>query len=191
MTTTSILAASLSAGNHEKLPPASLTRRWAAGRRILVSACLLGARVRFDGRAKPLCHAWLDCLRRQGRIILFCPEVAGGLPVPRPASEIQGGDGRDVWSGRARVVNRRGDLVSAQFRKGAGKALAVWHRSDACLAVLKDGSPSCGKTYIYDGSFTGQTIPGQGVSAALLSRCAVPIFSEKQLEEAASYLVHL
>ena len=86
--------------------------------RLLISACLLGEPVRYDGRAKPLHHPRLAALLESGRIVPFCPEVAGGLPVPRPAAEIVGGDGDAVIDGAARVETRDGAVPAARYRAG-------------------------------------------------------------------------
>ncbi|MDU9391148.1 DUF523 domain-containing protein [Pseudomonas sp. zfem002] len=151
---------------------------------VLVSACLLGQPVRYDGRASG--HP--DLLRRwqaQGRVVPLCPEVAGGLPTPRPPAEIPGGQGAAVLDGDAQVVTVRGEDVSAQFLAGARQALELVRRHGIRVAVLKSGSPSCGNRLVYDGTFTGSKITGEGVTSALLRREGVLVFSELELEEAA------
>lgn len=152
--------------------------------RLLISACLLGDPVRYDGRGKGLRHDGLDRLLEQGRVIGFCPEVAGGLPVPRPAAEIRAGDGDAVLAGTASVVTGEGDDVSEYFLAGARQALALCREQGIRIAVLTDRSPSCGSELIYDGSFSRRSIDGSGVTAALLRRQGIAVFSQHRLDEA-------
>jgi uncharacterized protein YbbK (DUF523 family) len=152
--------------------------------KILVSRCLLGHRVRYDGGASgpfdPFQH-WLD----EGRVVPLCPEVAGGLPTPRPAAEIPGGQGARVLDGDAAVITTEGEDVSAQFLSGAYQALALVREHGIRIAVLKANSPSCGNLLTYDGTFSGVKVSGEGVTAALLKRNGVRVFSELELAEAA------
>ncbi|MFB4281341.1 DUF523 domain-containing protein [Nonomuraea sp. MTCD27] len=157
--------------------------------KILVSACLMGRKVRYDGGAKTSSDAWLAGWREEGRLVPFCPEVEGGLPIPRPAAEIEGGaGGAAVLSGTARVLATDGSDVTAEFLAGARAALAVARSQGIRMAVLKEGSPSCGALSIYDGSFQGRRAPGQGVTTALLEQHGIRVFSEERLPEAAGYL---
>ncbi|MFI7696433.1 DUF523 domain-containing protein [Nonomuraea sp. NPDC049655] len=157
--------------------------------RILVSACLMGRRVRYDGGAKTSADALLARWRAEGRLVVFCPEVAGGLPVPRPAAEIEGGaGGAAVLSGEARVLASDGSDVTAEFVAGARAALEAARSAGVRLAVLKEGSPSCGALAIHDGTFGGRRVPGQGVTTALLEAHGVRVFTEDQLPEAADHL---
>ncbi len=150
-------------------------------RKILVSACLLGNPVRYDGNSKALNHPLLDQWVEQGRIVSFCPEVAGGLPVPRAAAEILDGDGNTVFDHDARVATRNGRDVTDYFVAGARRALALCQQHNISLAVLTESSPSCGSEQIYDGSFTHAPIPGVGVTTALLQRNGILVFSQHQL----------
>jgi uncharacterized protein YbbK (DUF523 family) len=192
--------------------------------RILVSACLLGVPVRYDGRAKTRDDEILDRWRSEGRLLSCCPEVSGGLPVPRPPAEVaasaaselsgtspapagpapdrtSGGagtagagsrkDGAAVLDGAARVLTANGVDVTDAFVRGAELALEVAQRNAVRMAVLKEGSPSCGSSRIYDGSFSGQTTAGSGVTTALLNRHGIRVFSEDQLTAAESYLAEL
>ncbi|HEF4758968.1 TPA: DUF523 domain-containing protein [Pseudomonas putida] len=152
--------------------------------KILVSRCLLGHRVRYDGGASgpfDQLQVWLD----EGRIVPLCPEVAGGLPTPRAAAEIPGGQGVDVLEGHASVMTSEGEDVSAQFLSGAHQALELVREHDIRIAVLKANSPSCGNLLTYDGTFSGVKVSGEGVTAALLKRHGVQVFSELELVEAA------
>ena len=157
--------------------------------RVLVSACLLGEKVRYNGADAASGSGILRDWVREDRVIPFCPEVAGGLGVPRPAAEIEGGGaGESVLDGTGSVRTQAGDVVTDAFLRGAERALQAALASGARLAVLKDGSPSCGSDFVHDGTFTGRRVPGAGVTAVLLRRSGIAVFSETRLEEAAEYL---
>ena len=127
----------------------------------------------------------------EGRVVALCPEVAGGLPTPRAAAEIPGGQGAQVLDGHARVITTEGEDVSAEFLSGAQQALALVQQHAIRIAVLKANSPSCGNLLTYDGTFSGVKVSGEGVTAALLTRHGVQVFSELQLAEAAAALASL
>lgn len=158
--------------------------------KLLVSRCLLGHRVRYDGGA----HGPFDLLQRwqdEGRVVPLCPEVAGGLPTPRPPAEIRGGQGAQVLDGARSVLTDEGTDVTAAFLAGAEAALRLARQHGLRLAVLKARSPSCGNTHNYDGSFSGTLVEGEGVTAALLRRAGIRVFNENQLVEAAAELARL
>ena len=160
-----------------------------AGGRILVSACLLGAPVRYDGRGKRLAAVLLDTWIAEGRVVPFCPEVAGGLPTPRPPAEIEtGGDGAAVIAGRAAVRDRNGRDVGAAFIAGADLALAQALASGCRFALLTDGSPSCGAGAIHDGTFSGRRVAGAGVTATRLAEAGIAVFTPDRIEELAARL---
>ncbi|MEV8322874.1 DUF523 domain-containing protein [Kitasatospora sp. NPDC056731] len=140
---------------------------------IVVSACLAGVPCRYDGRAKT--SPDVVGLVEAGRAVVVCPEGAGGLPTPRPPAEIVGGDGADVLDGRARVVDATGADCTAEFVAGARAALAAAEAAGARRAVLMARSPSCGCGRVYDGTFTGELRPGDGVTAALLRRAGIEV----------------
>ncbi len=148
--------------------------------KIIVSACLMGMNVRYDGTLVTI-HDLLREWDALNRIVAFCPEVAGGLTVPRVPAEILGGDGFSVIGGKATVVSRDGKDVTDNFLKGALKALETAENNDITIAILKDGSPSCGSTYVYDGSFTKTRVAGKGVTAALLEQNGIRIYTEQQM----------
>ena len=158
--------------------------------KILVSRCLLGHRVRYDGGASgpfDQLQQWLD----EGWVVPLCPEVAGGLPTPRAAAEIPGGQGSEVLEGRTSVITTEGEDVSAQFLSGAYQALELVQKHGIRIAVLKANSPSCGNLLTYDGTFSGVKVRGEGVTAALLKRHGVLVFSELELAQAAQALAAL
>jgi len=153
--------------------------------KILISACLLGEKVRFDGKTKKINAEILETWKAEKRLISCCPEVAGGLPVPRPAAEIQ----RDSMQSEA-VINILGEDVSEAFALGAKQALKLCQQHDIQLAILKEGSPSCGVTQINDGTFSHHKVAGQGMTTRLLQAHGIKVFSEQQLEEVQAYLGH-
>jgi uncharacterized protein YbbK (DUF523 family) len=159
--------------------------------KVLISACLLGENVRYHGGDARVDSDILERWRAEGRLVPTCPETAAGLPVPRPPAEIVGGDGREVLKGEAFVGDRTGRDVTEAFLRGAREALEAARAQGARLAVLKDGSPSCATSYVYDGTFRGQRSAGVGVTAAVLAEKGIRVFSERQIEEAAAYLATL
>ncbi|MDQ6953730.1 MAG: DUF523 domain-containing protein [Mariprofundaceae bacterium] len=143
-------------------------------RKILISACLLGDPVRYDGHSKPVHHPVLETWQQQGRLLACCPEMLGGLGVPRLPAEIQG-DG---------VVNIQGKDVTQAFKQGAGLVWALCQEYAISMAIFKEGSPSCGVTQVNDGTFQGRKIQGQGVTSQCLILHGIRVFHEHQWEEA-------
>ena len=165
-------------------------------KRILISACLLQREVmeealkqlpegelplslsgwpfRYDGKSKALTDERLMAWAKEGRLIPICPEVMGGLPVPREPSEICGG----------RVMSRAGTDVTAEYDRGAELALSLAEKYHAGTAILKQGSPSCGSREIHDGSFTGRKIPGQGIACRRLVEAGIAVLDERELDQA-------
>ncbi len=142
---------------------------------ILVSACLAGEPCRFDGTACP--NDEIVTLVKGGGAVAACPELLGGLSVPRPAAEIIGGDGLSVMRGQARVLTIDGDDVTPAYVAGAARfaALATTHKCEK--AVLKSKSPACGVGFIFDGSFSGKVQSGNGVAAAALAAEGIDVLS--------------
>ena len=139
--------------------------------RILISACLLGARCRYDGASKP--QPWIAALAERHTLVPVCPEQLGGLPTPRPPAERRGD----------RVVTREGGDVTVQYRRGAEEALALCRLLGCEAALLKERSPSCGRGEIYDGTFSGALAPGDGITAELLVARGVAVYGESRLRE--------
>lgn len=143
--------------------------------KVVISACLLGVRCRYDGG-----DSRNETAIKQGEkyaLIPVCPEESGGLPTPRPPAEIIGGDGGDVLDGRAKVMTADGTDVTEAYLKGAYHALGVAQSNKATHVVLKARSPSCGCGDIYDGTFSGTLTPGDGVTTALLKRHGITVTS--------------
>ncbi|MBB4514537.1 DUF523 domain-containing protein [Paraburkholderia fungorum] len=157
--------------------------------KILISACLVGHPVRYNGKAKanPIHDTWLTHWQAEGRLITVCPEVAAGFPTPRPPAEIQlRRTGADVLAHRAIINDDTGTDVTALFIAGAQHALNRAKAENCRYALLADGSPSCGSTFIYTGKFDGQTHPATGVTVALLQQHGIRVFAESQIAELAA-----
>ena len=149
---------------------------------ILISACLAGRNVKYNGsnNAVPWLCEWIE--RHKEQVLLVCPEVMGGLSTPRLPAEIQprevnSGAGPEKW----RVVNKVGEDVTEQFLIGAEKVLELVKQHHITSAVMKANSPSCSGFYIYDGTFSGTKVKGQGITAALLMENGVKVYSEEML----------
>ncbi len=147
---------------------------------ILVSSCLAGLEVRYDGK-----HSLHDQIKRlvaEKKAITICPELSGGFSIPREPAEIIGGDGYDVLDGKVKVIDKSGKDVTDLYIKGAHATLKIAKELKASLVVLKENSPSCGSSMIYDGAFMGNKIAGDGVTSALLKRSGFRVISEEQLD---------
>lgn len=150
-------------------------------RKILVSECLFGGRpVRYDGKTKEETNPIFVKWKEEGRLITVCPEVMGGLLVPRPDSQRVGD----------KIMNRIGEDVTAEYMKGAKMAVEIAKENDVAFAIMKEQSPSCGSNRIYDGSFEGNKIPGQGITTEMLRAAGIKVFSEEQIDEALELLLH-
>lgn len=137
--------------------------------KILISACLVGDKVNYKGQGNY--HPDVEKLKEKYELVLFCPEMEGGLPSPRIPSEIQG----------SQVVNKEGKLVTREFEKGANKALALCRYLGIHIAVLKESSPSCGTHLIHDGRFMDHKIKGMGITARLLKENGIDVYSEEEI----------
>ena len=148
--------------------------------RVIISACLAGVACTHEAEAKT--REWAVRLVAEGRAVLVCPEVAGGLPIPRPAAEIVDGSGADVLAGRARVISETGEDVTENYLTGARKAAEAARGVGARLAILKARSPSCGCGEIHSGKFDGELRAGDGVTAALLKQDGLEVAPDNQVE---------
>ncbi|THB74428.1 MAG: DUF523 domain-containing protein [Desulfobacteraceae bacterium] len=150
---------------------------------MMISACLTGQKVRYNGSDLMLNAPAFTQILEHSEVIPYCPEVAGGLPTPRIPAEIFQGRGEDVLAGRARVLGADGSDVTEYFIRGAQQALAICLARGIRVALLTESSPSCGSSRVYNGRFEGVKIPGSGVTASLLRKNGVYVFSQHQLEE--------
>jgi uncharacterized protein YbbK (DUF523 family) len=146
----------------------------------LISACLLGIRCAWSGDDKYKNERALE-LAKVKTLIPVCPEQLGGLPTPRPPQEIHGGTGEDVLDGRCQVISKNGKDVTQEFIRGAGEILNIAKEFNVREFIAKSRSPSCGCGQIYDGSFSGQLIEGDGVTTVLLRRNGIRILPEEHL----------
>ena len=146
----------------------------------LISACLLGIRCAWSGDDEYRNERAIK-LSKVETLIPVCPEQLGGLSTPRAPQEIQGGTGDDVLNGRCCVLNKKGQDVTGKFTRGAEEALQIACQLGIREFIGKSGSPSCGCSRIYDGSFSDRLIDGDGVTTALLRRSGVEIIPEEDL----------
>ncbi|MCA1204176.1 DUF523 domain-containing protein [Priestia aryabhattai] len=146
---------------------------------ILVSSCLAGLEVRYNGT-----HC-LDKKIRQmiekKQAITVCPELLGGFSTPREPAEIVGGNGEDVLDGKAKVIEKSGRDVTKLYIKGAYATLRKAQEVGTTVVILKEFSPSCGSSMIYNGEFKGKKIVGNGVTTALLERNGIQVVSEERI----------
>ena len=146
---------------------------------VLISACLMGVFCRYDGKTKQ--NDKLEALMNQYTLIPVCPEILGGLPTPRPAVEIQ----------NARAINKEGKDVTDEFERGAKEVLRLAKLYHCDLVILKERSPSCGNQKIYDGTFSGTLVDGNGFTAQLLLDHGIRVIGESQIDsllESSSYM---
>lgn len=142
--------------------------------KLLISQCLFGVACRYDGKSVVVKDV-VDFIEKIGKenCILICPEVESGLLTPRLPSERRG----------EKVVNTAGEDMTDFFKQGANLALKKAQESGCTCALLKNKSPSCGSGLIYDGSFSGTVIPGNGITSELLQKNGIKVFNETQIKE--------
>ncbi len=146
--------------------------------KILVSACLYGHCTRYDGKNNAIIDKTFFNWKNRGMLVPVCPEELGGLKTPRCPSEIRDG----------KVFTKDGEDVTDAFKKGAEEVLKIVKEKGIRLAIMKDGSPSCGCKSIYDGSFSGKKIKGAGICARLLLESGVVVLSENDIATAKVFL---
>ncbi len=139
--------------------------------KILISSCLLGLPARYNGERQA--HPMIEALEEKYELIAVCPETLGGLEIPRPPAELI----------RRRVVDREGRDVTYEYETGAQRVLDIAKGLSIRTALLKERSPSCGHSWIHDGTFTGGMVEGDGICARLLMENGIRIFGESQIEE--------
>lgn len=149
--------------------------------KILVSACLMGAKVRYDGHSNLLDHPAIQRWKDEGRLVVACPEVLGGLPTPRPPAEIQS---------RFPILVTTADSqdLTPQFLAGAELTADIAHQHDCCCALMKANSPSCGNRKTYDGSFSRQLVNAPGIAANELIRQGIPVFNEHEINSLIEFI---
>ncbi|TPG77081.1 DUF523 domain-containing protein [Brevibacillus laterosporus] len=148
---------------------------------LLVSSCLAGLNCRYNGS-----HSLDEKVKElvtQNKAVTVCPELLGGFITPRESAEIVGGNGDDVLRGTAKVVEKSGRDVTHLYIDGAYQTLQLAKQYQATHVVLKENSPSCGSHNIYNGHFSNQRIPGQGVTSALLRQEGFIVISENELSD--------
>lgn len=154
---------------------------------ILVSACLLGQKVRYDGAAKTLRDDRLNAWAKKGWLHPICPELLGGLPVPRLPAEIEPDrDGASVLAGQGRILDLHGGDVTDAFLRGAKIAVAAAQKHGCRFALLTESSPSCGSDMIYSGDHDGVRRVGMGVVTAALRQAGVQVFSSERIADLAA-----
>ncbi len=140
-------------------------------KKLLISACLVGENCKYNGGNNLLQQ--IKALKEKYELIPVCPEQLGGLSTPREPSEISKG----------RVMNKANEDVTDAFQKGANKTLEIAKGNNCFACLLKERSPSCGVNEIYDGSFSGKVISGSGITALLLSKRGLSVFSEEEINK--------
>lgn len=139
--------------------------------KLLISACLCGQNTKYNGKNNLIDR--LEELKNHFELILICPEVMGGLSTPRNPSEIKGN----------KVVSNQGKDVTKEFTKGASKAKDIALYQNIKYALLKEASPSCGVHQVYDGTFSGTKVLGQGTTTKLLLEQGILIFNEYEIDQ--------
>lgn len=151
--------------------------------KIIISACLLGENVKYNGQnnliRSPLLEQWME----EGLLVPLCPEVLGGLSVPRPVCE--------MVQGTHTVISKEGEDVTAAFDRGAHEALKMAQSEGVVMAILKARSPSCGTGLIYDGTFSGVLIEGSGITSAVLQESGIAVFHEDELLQAHQFWMNV
>lgn len=148
---------------------------------ILVSSCLAGQKVRYNSTHS--LNNGIAKLVEENKAITICPELLGGFSTPREPAEIIGGNGEDVLDGKAKVIEKSGKDVTDLYIKGAYATLNKAKEINATIVVLKEYSPSCGSSMIYNGEFIGKKLEGMGVTSALLKRNGLKVISEEKFAE--------
>lgn len=148
-------------------------------KKILVSKCLYGGKiVRYDAGDVTLNDPRFLKLKEEGILIPICPEVFGGLHIPRPDSQ---------RIGKTKVMAQTGVDVTEEYTKGAKEALRLAIENDVVCCIMKQDSPSCGSKFIYDGTFTDTKVEGEGLAVEYLRKAGFKVFSEEELDEALEY----
>ena len=143
--------------------------------KLLISSCLLGENVKYDGTNNSLSKDILDKLKEKYELFSFCPEVAGGLPTPRVPCEI-------ISQNRLKIINKNNEDKTLEFVNGANKTLALCKKEGIKIALLKANSPSCSNDFIYDGTFTSTKIESFGVTTKQLKNHNISVYNETEIK---------
>ena len=143
---------------------------------ILISSCLYGKYVRYDGNHNKINNELLERLKIKFNLFHFCPEVEGGLPTPRVACEI-------ISTNPLKIIDKNGTIQTNAFMQGAQKTLQFCLKYNIKKVILKSNSPSCSSKFIYDGTFSGRKVEGLGVTAILLKENNIEVFDEYRIEK--------
>lgn len=139
--------------------------------KLLISACLIGTNCKYNGKNNYL--ELVEELKKKYELIPVCPEILGGLDIPRNPSEIKNN----------KVISNKGIDVTKEFNLGAKSTLKIAMNNNVKIALLKDGSPSCGSNYVYDGTFSKTKIKGNGITTILLKENGIKVFSENEISK--------
>lgn len=139
--------------------------------KLLISACLIGTNCKYNGKNNYL--ELVEELKKKYELIPVCPEILGGLDIPRNPSEIKNN----------KVISNKGIDVTKEFNLGAKSTLEITMNNNVKIALLKDGSPSCGSNYVYDGTFSKTKIKGNGITSILLKENGIKVFSENEISK--------
>lgn len=143
----------------------------------LISACLCGVNCKYNGKNN-LKEEFLNLLKT-GEAILVCPEQLGGLTTPRCPAEIVGSTEEIINLEKGKVLTKEGKDITQEFLRGAKETLKIAKKAGIKKSILKEGSPSCGCNFIYDGSFSGNKIRGEGITAKILKDAGIDVISDE------------
>jgi len=144
----------------------------------LISACLCGVNCKYSGEN----NLNEDCINllEQDQAILICPEQLGGLTTPRDPAEIIGNAKSIINEGIGKIITNKGEDVTAAFLRGGKETFKIAKSSGIIAAILKEGSPSCGCNYVYDGTFSGEKIKGEGITCVMLKDAGIEVISDEE-----------
>lgn len=148
---------------------------------IIISACLCGVNCKYNGKNN--LKKGVEKLLKKGILIPVCPEQLGGMKTPRDPHEIVNCTALEILQGQGKILSIKGKDSTDKFVKGAYETLKIAKDLGATEAILKSNSPSCGFGTIYDGSFSGKKIKGNGITAELLKRENIKIYNEEYIEK--------
>lgn len=146
---------------------------------ILVSACLFGINCKYSGDNNE--NSKVKKFLKDKEFVLVCPEQLGGLTTPRDPAEIINKSDTKILDDNISVISNKNKDVTESFLRGARETLKIAQIYNCKEAILKEGSPSCGANFIYDGTFSGVKVSGEGITTKLLRQNGIKVISEKEL----------